>query len=115
MGDKVDTEEEKAIAQAVATEHMAKIVEKLKEFPPEVVKHAPEVAHKEYYYGHIIAIGELVDSINMTEEWIASIPEPEYSFGWYEVGRAGLIIDNIRRIEPVPAKGMMGLWEWEGL
>ncbi|WP_169716794.1 hypothetical protein [Sporomusa acidovorans] len=30
MGDKGETEEEKAIAQAVATEHMAKVVEKLK-------------------------------------------------------------------------------------
>lgn len=30
MGDRVETEEEKAIAQAVATEHMARVVEKLK-------------------------------------------------------------------------------------
>jgi len=30
MGDKIETEEDRAIAQAVATEHMAKIVEKLK-------------------------------------------------------------------------------------
>jgi hypothetical protein len=30
MGDKVETEEDKAIAQVVATEHMSKVVEKLK-------------------------------------------------------------------------------------
>lgn len=30
MGDKAETEEDKAIAQAVATEHMSKIIEKLK-------------------------------------------------------------------------------------
>lgn len=34
MGDKAETEEEKAIAQAVATEHMAKVVEKLKNLKP---------------------------------------------------------------------------------
>jgi hypothetical protein len=49
----------------------------------------------------------------MTEEWIAMIPESEYSFGWYTVGRTGLIIVNVRRIEPVPAKGKLGLWEWD--
>ena len=60
----------------------------------------------EYYYGHIIAIGELVDSVKMTEDRIAS--EPEYSFGWYAVCRTGLIIANVKRIEPVPAKGKWG-------
>ena len=87
-------------------------LKKLNEYPPEVVKHAPEVLDMEYYYGHLIAIGELGDSIKMTEDWIASVPEPEYSFGWYAVGRTGLIIANVRRIEPVLVKGRLGLWEW---
>jgi hypothetical protein len=30
MGDKSETEEDKALAQAVATEHMKKVIEKLK-------------------------------------------------------------------------------------
>lgn len=45
-----------------------------------------------------------------------SLPdEPELSFGDYSVGRCAWLLENIRALpEPIPAKGALGLWEWEG-
>ena len=62
--------------------------------------------------GCVIAIAELVACVEMTNELIALVPEPEKSFGWYESGRFMWILENIKLIEPVPAKGMQRLWEW---
>lgn len=39
--------------------------------------------------------------------------EPEKSFGDYRAGRYAWFLDDIRAIEPVPCKGMLGLWEWD--
>ncbi|MEK3873671.1 MULTISPECIES: ASCH domain-containing protein [unclassified Paenibacillus] len=39
----------------------------------------------------------------------------EYHFGWYEKGRYAWEITDVRRLpEPIPAKGMQRLWNWEG-
>jgi hypothetical protein len=38
----------------------------------------------------------------------------EPAFGNFEKGRYAWELANVRRIEPVPAKGMQRLWEWEG-
>ncbi|WP_373325645.1 ASCH domain-containing protein [Sporomusa paucivorans] len=37
----------------------------------------------------------------------------EFLFGDYSIGRYAWILDNIRQIDPVPARGMQRLWEWE--
>jgi hypothetical protein len=38
----------------------------------------------------------------------------EYHFGDYTPGRYAWILDDIQALpEPVPAKGMQGLWEWK--
>lgn len=37
----------------------------------------------------------------------------ELAFGDYTPGRYAWILENVRRIEPIPAKGMQKLWEWE--
>jgi activating signal cointegrator 1 len=40
--------------------------------------------------------------------------EPELSFGDYTPGRFAWILANIKPLpDPVEAKGMLGLWEWE--
>lgn len=41
--------------------------------------------------------------------------EQELSFGDWTPGRYAWILENVRQIEPVPAKGMQRLWEWEGV
>jgi hypothetical protein len=46
-------------------------------------------------------------------EW--PIPEPERSFGDYSPGRFMWLLTNIRALpEPIPAKGALGLWEYDG-
>lgn len=42
--------------------------------------------------------------------------DPERSFGDYYAGRYGWILSNVRKFPtPIPAKGALGLWEWEPL
>lgn len=67
----------------------------------------------EMQYGAVIAIADLVDCIEMTREFIINITSPEWYFGEYQVGRYAWILANIRQIEPVPATGRQGLWNWE--
>ena len=35
-------------------------------------------------------------------------------YGDWEPGRAAWLLDKIVMLDPVPAKGALGLWEWEG-
>ncbi len=46
-------------------------------------------------------------------ENLRSINGKEFMFGDYTPGRYAWILANVRRIEPVPAKGMQRLWEWD--
>lgn len=36
----------------------------------------------------------------------------EERFGWYADGRYAWELSNVRLIEPIPAKGRQGLWNW---
>ena len=41
-------------------------------------------------------------------------PKPERSFGDYTPRRWAWVLEDVRRLpRPVPAKGALGLWEWE--
>lgn len=78
--------------------------------------------------GVIVATCQLIDVVKMNEihvfpacksiwvqrhEW--KLDERERAFGWYEVGRFMWLLDEIHMLsEPIPAKGMQRLWEWEG-
>lgn len=68
-------------------------------------------------FGKVIAIAELVDCVEMTNERIAAwrdkYGDAKIAFGHFEPGRYAWILANVRRIEPVPAKGRQRLWEWE--
>lgn len=50
-------------------------------------------------------------------EYYAPLPgEPERSFGDYTPGRYAYILEDVRAFpEPLPAKGQLGLWNWEPL
>lgn len=67
--------------------------------------------------GKIVAIAELVDCVEMTNERIAAwrdkYGDDEIAFGHFESGRYAWILANVKRIEPVLAKGRQRLWEWE--
>jgi hypothetical protein len=76
--------------------------------------------------GAVVAVCRLVDSTKLTtqhgkayrwneptQSW-ALVPEPEASFGDYSEGRYGFLLADIRPLpEPIPAKGALGLWDWQ--
>lgn len=62
--------------------------------------------------GSVIATCRLVDCIKIIPGNL--IPQPERSFGDYTPGRYAWILEDVKLLpEPVPAKGSLGLWEWE--
>lgn len=59
--------------------------------------------------GKILCVCDLVGCGQFTAE--NAPPEPELSFGDYTPGRWAWYLDNVRMLcEPIPAKGMLGLW-----
>lgn len=68
--------------------------------------------------GKIVATCDLVDIIEMTPEFIDLVKSArgyEYNFGVYEVGRYAWILEDVKPLEkPIPAKGALSIWEWEG-
>ena len=63
--------------------------------------------------GFIIAKANLVDCIEMTDDWIETLSETEKACGFYSAGRYAWILEDIEPIEPIKAKGKLGLWEVE--
>jgi hypothetical protein len=95
-------------------------------FRPEI-KEALEKHGIEYFEdlttGAIIAIGELVDCYRIEEKETTGarlsngeyVCDEEFMFGDYGVGRfAWKLEDAIELTKPVPAKGKLSLWEYEG-
>lgn len=70
----------------------------------------------ELKYGCIICKCNLVDCIYMTEEFIKQEKEKNlnnFIAGRYEVGRYAWVLDNIEPIEPIQAKGQLGIWNYK--
>jgi activating signal cointegrator 1 len=74
--------------------------------------------------GSIIATCQLVDCLPM--EAVACLSgvfddhpeldtEQERSFGDFSPGRWAWVLEDVKQCEPIPAKGALGLWEWESL
>lgn len=60
--------------------------------------------------GKVVAVCQLVSIIHTD---VIYPSEPEKSFGDYSPGRYAWQLSNVRPFEnPVPAKGSLGLWEW---
>jgi hypothetical protein len=65
--------------------------------------------------GQIIATCTLDDCFQFTRESTAEISVQEMAFGNYAPGRYGLRLGNIRQLDaPIPARGSLGLWNYEG-
>ena len=65
--------------------------------------------------GYIICKCNLVDCIYMTDEYVNDMKTnhyEEYICGHYEVGRYAWIVEDVRVIEPIEAKGKLGLWNY---
>ena len=76
--------------------------------------------------GKVIAVADLVDCVQVVgfddfanapildrKEWLLQNAN-EVAFGDYRVGRYAWLLENVRPITPVPARGQQGLWNWEG-
>ena len=87
----------------------------------EIYIHASKTkSNKEYLIddpkpGYILCKCNLVDCIYMDEDFINKIKDTEeYNYGLYEVGRYAWILDDIEKIEPIYAKGQLGIWNFKG-
>ena len=70
---------------------------------------------KDFKYGHIIAEATLVDCIYMDEEFISKIKKnnQEYICGEYSIGRYAWVLEDIKELsKPIPAKGSLGIWNY---
>lgn len=93
--------------------------------PPEFPLDRPYDVMAWFPRGKVVAVCGLVDclpikiysigdsAINGTSYPLPA--EPERSFGDYSVGRFAWLLADIRALPtPIPAKGALGLWEYEG-
>ena len=65
-------------------------------------------------FGSAIAICDLVDCVEMTNNLIQTISETERDCGDWQKGRYAWKLDNIRVLDnPTPVKGQQGLWNIE--
>jgi hypothetical protein len=78
--------------------------------------------------GAIVAVCELVDVrpipaslpvlfgyVNAERAWDWRLADQERAFGDYSPGRFAWLLADVRALpEPITARGMPGLWEWEG-
>lgn len=83
----------------------------------------------ELEYGKVIAIADLVDCLLVTDSYTGIVAGKitkkarlengsmvignEFTFGDYTTGRYAWVLANVRRIEPIPAKGLQRIWNWE--
>ena len=67
-------------------------------------------------YGNIICSCELVDCIEMTDEFIEEVKKnkpKDYVSGLYEPGRYAWILKDIKTlVKPIAAKGQLGIWNY---
>ena len=64
-------------------------------------------------YGYIVCSCELIDCVEMTDEFIEEVKlnKEEYISGIYARGRYAWILKNIQILDkPIKAKGHLGIW-----
>jgi activating signal cointegrator 1 len=64
--------------------------------------------------GVVVATCDLIDVVQIDAYLRVQLSEAELAFGDYSDGRLAWLLANVKQLdEPVPAKGRLGLWEWE--
>lgn len=69
-------------------------------------------AGRDLHQGEIIARAKLVDCVPMTPEFLARVSDTERACGFYSEGRYAWVLEDIEPIEPVKAKGHLGIWNF---
>lgn len=66
--------------------------------------------------GFIICKGNLIDCKYMDKEFLEEIKKnnKEYNLGLYEEGRYAWIFEDIEQIYPIPTKGSLNIWNYDG-
>jgi len=73
------------------------------------------IENKEMNFGSIICKCNLVDCVYMTEEYVEEMEHTnhqEYICGEYSTGRYAWILEDIKPIEPIKAKGQLNIWNY---
>jgi hypothetical protein len=64
--------------------------------------------------GAVVAVATLIDVREITPE-NGPAGEPERAFGDYSPGRFMWLLEGVTPLaRPIPARGTLGLWEWDG-
>ena len=63
--------------------------------------------------GYILCEATLTDCIYMDNDFIKTVKPNELACGQYAIGRYAWKLENIKVIEPINAKGKLGLWEYK--
>lgn len=65
--------------------------------------------------GYIVLKADLTDCIPMDEQFVESIKKDpdEYIYGFYSPGRYAWKLENVEIIEPIKARGQLGIWNFE--
>ncbi len=76
---------------------------------------APGRGGRELPLGQVVAVCQLVDCIRADRALqLDLVSEREAEFGDFRTGRWAWLLEDVRALpEPIPARGTLGLWEWE--
>lgn len=62
--------------------------------------------------GAIVGKGNLVRCNAITEEFLRTLTPQELALGDFTLGRYAWEFEDMHPIDPIPAKGQQGLWNW---
>lgn len=67
-------------------------------------------------FGNIICKANLIDCVYMDDNFLNKIKlnTKEYNLGLYKEGRYAWIFEDVEPIYPIPAKGKLNIWNYEG-
>ena len=68
------------------------------------------VKPSEYPLGRIVGVGRLIDVSQMTVDIINRVSDRQKAFGIWKPGRFAWVVTSVRRVEHIPWKGALGLW-----
>lgn len=62
--------------------------------------------------GAVVGTARLVRCNAITEDFLRTLTPQEIALGDFTLGRYAWEFEDVRPVDPVPAKGAQGLWDW---